>query len=137
MLFIGAPGVGKTHLAIAQSIKATQAQRRVLFFTAEQLTAQLGAAEVSGRLNHFLDQLGQADLLMIDALGYLSLTKQTARLFFQLVSKRYEKSSIIVTCNKPFEQWGRSSPVMSSPQPSSADCCIIAIRFLSMARAIA
>jgi DNA replication protein DnaC len=106
VLFIGAPGVGKTHLAIALGIKAAQARRRVLFFTAEQLTAQLAAAEVSGRLNPFLDQLGRADLLIIDELGYLSLTKQTARLFFQLVSKRYEKGSIIVTSNKPFEQWG-------------------------------
>lgn len=106
ILFIGAPGVGKTHLAIALGIKAAQARKRVLFFTAEQLTSQLAAAEVSGRLNPFLDQLGRADLLIIDELGYLSLTRQTARLFFQLVSKRYEKGSIIVTSNKPFEQWG-------------------------------
>ena len=48
----------------------------------------------------------RADLLIIDELGYLSLTKQTAKLFFQLVSKRYEKGSIIITSNKPFEQWG-------------------------------
>jgi DNA replication protein DnaC len=106
ILFIGAPGVGKTHLAIAIGIKAAQARKRVLFFTAEQLTTQLAAAEVSGRLNHFLDQLGRAELLIIDELGYLSLTKQTARLFFQLISKRYEKASTIVTSNKPFEQWG-------------------------------
>ena len=94
ILFIGAPGVGKTHLAIALGIKAAQ------------LTAQLAAAEVSGRLNHFLDQLARAELIIVDELGYLSLTKQTARLFFQLVSKRYEKGSIIITSNKPFEQWG-------------------------------
>lgn len=106
ILFIGAPGVGKTHLAIAIGIKAAHARKRVLFFTAEQLTSQLAAAEVSGRLNIFLDQLGRAELLIIDELGYLSLTKQTARLFFQLISKRYEKASTIVTSNKPFEQWG-------------------------------
>ena len=106
ILFIGAPGVGKTHLAIALGIKAAQARKPVLFFTAEQLTGQLAAAEVSGRLNHFLDQLARAELIIVDELGYLSLTKQTARLFFQLVSKRYEKGSIIITSNKPFEQWG-------------------------------
>ena len=50
--------------------------------------------------------MGRIDLLIIDELGYLSLTKQTAKLFFQLVSKRYEKGSIIMTSNKPFEQWG-------------------------------
>jgi DNA replication protein DnaC len=106
VLFIGAPGVGKTHLAIALGIKATHARKRVLFSTAEQLTQQLAAAEVSGRLNALLDQLTRVELLVIDELGYLSLTKQTARLFFQLVSKRYEKASTIVTSNKPFEQWG-------------------------------
>lgn len=106
VLFIGAPGVGKTHLAISLGVKATQARKRVLFFTAERLTEELAAAEVSGRLNKMLDVLTSIDLLIIDELGYLSLTKQTARLFFQLVSKRYERGSIIVTSNKPFEQWG-------------------------------
>lgn len=106
VLFIGAPGVGKTHLAISLGIKAAQARKRVLFFTAEQLTAQLAAADVSGRLSTLLDQMGRTDLLIVDELGYLSLTKQTAKLFFQLVSKRYEKGSIIITSNKPFEQWG-------------------------------
>ena len=106
ILLIGAPGVGKTHLAISLGIKATQARKRVLFFSAEQLTQDLAAAEVSGRLNKMLDLMTRVDLLIIDELGYLSLTKQTAKLFFQLISKRYEKGSIIVTSNKPFEQWG-------------------------------
>ena len=106
VLFVGAPGVGKTHLAVALGIKATQARKRVQFSTAEGLTQLLAAAEVAGRLNAVLDQLSRLDLLIIDELGYLSLTKQTAKLFFQLVSKRYEKASIIITSNKPFEQWG-------------------------------
>jgi len=106
VLLIGDPGVGKTHLATGLGIKATQARKRVLFYTAEHLTQELAAAEVSGRLNKMLDIMTRVDLLVIDELGYLSLTKQTARLFFQLVSKRYEKGSIIVTSNKPFEQWG-------------------------------
>ncbi len=106
ILLVGAPGVGKTHLAIALGVKAIQAQKRVLFFTADQLTQHLLMAEVSNRLNVVLDQLTRIDLLIIDELGYLSLSKQTAKLFFQLVAKRYESGSIIVTTNKPFEQWG-------------------------------
>jgi DNA replication protein DnaC len=106
ILLVGAPGVGKTHLAIALGVKAIQAQKRVLFFTADQLTQHLAVAEISNRLNLVLDQLTRVDLLIIDELGYLTLSKQTAKLFFQLVAKRYESGSIIVTTNKPFDQWG-------------------------------
>lgn len=106
VLFVGPPGVGKTHLAISLGIKACQARKRVIFYSAEQLTDDLAAAEVSGMLNKRLDLLLRIDLLIIDELGYLSLNNQTAKLLFQLVSKRYEKGSIIVTTNKPFEQWG-------------------------------
>lgn len=106
IVFLGPPGVGKTHLAISIGIKACQERKRVLFFTAEKITEELAAAEVSGQLNHKLTSLSRVDLLIIDELGYLSLTNQTAKLFFQLISKRYEKGSIIITSNKPFEQWG-------------------------------
>jgi len=106
ILFIGPPGVGKTHLAIGLGVKACQAGKRVLFYSAEKLTEELAAAEISGILNKKLDVLLRVDLLIIDELGYLSLTQKTAKLFFQLISKRYEKGSVIVSTNKPFEQWG-------------------------------
>lgn len=106
VLFVGAPGVGKTHLAIALGIKAVQARKRVSFYTAEALALLLASAEVSGNLNKTLNSLSRVDLIIIDELGYLALTKQTAKLFFQLISKRYETGSIIITTNKPFEEWG-------------------------------
>ena len=106
ILFVGAPRVGKTHLAISIGIKAVQARKRVMFLTAEQLTVMLAAAEVSGALNKTLDSLSRLDLIIIDELGYLWLSKQTAKLFFQLISKHYETGSIIITTNKPFEEWG-------------------------------
>lgn len=106
ILFVGAPGVGKTHLAIALGVKAVQERKRVLFFTAEQLTLQLASAEVACNLSKTLDSLSRVDLIIIDELGYLTLSKQTAKLFFQLISKRYEVGSIIITTNKPFEEWG-------------------------------
>lgn len=106
ILFVGAPGVGKTHLAISIGVKAVQSRKRVSFYTAEQLTMILAQAEITGNINKTLETLSRIDLLIIDELGYLSLSKQTAKLFFQLISKRYESGSIIITTNKPFEEWG-------------------------------
>ena len=106
VLLVGPPGVGKTHLAISLGIKACQARKRVLFYSAERLTDELAAAEVAGMLNKKLELLLRIDLLIIDEMGYLTMNNQTAKLLFQLIAKRYEKGSIIVTTNKPFEQWG-------------------------------
>ena len=104
--FIGPPGVGKTHLAIALGLEATKQRRRVLFITAQELTTQLVAAKQSNTLIDYLEKISRIELLIIDEIGYLNIQKDSASLFFQLISKRYEKSSIIITSNKPFEEWG-------------------------------
>lgn len=106
IIFIGPPGVGKTHLAVAIGMKAAQARKRVLMYSAEDLVNDLMAHEISNRLPAFLDTMSRIDLLIIDELGYLALSKQSAALFFKLISKRYEKTSTIITSNKPFEEWG-------------------------------
>ena len=106
IVLVGPPGVGKTHLAVAFGLNAARARKRVLFYTAEDLVNELITAEVSHGLSMFLDSLSRLDLLIIDELGYLSMAKQSASLFFKLISKRYEKGSIIITTNKPFEEWG-------------------------------
>ena len=78
----------------------------MLFISAQELTNELIAAKQSNTLIDYLDKISRIDLLIIDEIGYLDMQKDAASLFFQLISKRYEKSSIIITSNKPFEQWG-------------------------------
>lgn len=106
IILLGPPGVGKTHLAISYGIKACMKQKRVQFYTAEKLVQALASHELAGTLRNFLESLSKLDLLIIDELGYLELSKKTASLFFQLIAIRYEKKSTIITSNKPFDNWG-------------------------------
>jgi DNA replication protein DnaC len=103
---IGPPGVGKTHISIALGLEATKQRRRVLFITAEELINELIATKQSNTLIDYLDKISRIELLIIDEIGYLDIQKDSASLFFQLISKRYEKASTIITSNKPFQEWG-------------------------------
>ena len=103
---IGPPGTGKSHLAIALGIKACQHGYRVAFATAQQWVSRLEEAQERNTLDQELKRLERYQLLIVDEVGYLPLERQAANLLFALVSRRYERGSIIITSNRGFEAWG-------------------------------
>jgi DNA replication protein DnaC len=106
VVFLGPPGVGKSHLAVGLGLKAIEHGYRVLFATAAGLIAALTKAAVEGRLDERLKIYTVPRLLIIDEIGYLPIDRAGANLFFQLISRRYERGPMILTSNQSFGSWG-------------------------------
>ncbi|SDZ13495.1 IS21-like element helper ATPase IstB [Nitrosomonas sp. Nm58] len=105
VVFIGPPGVGKTHLAIGIGLKAIDAGYKVCFTTALGLMETLELAELKGELKKKINQLLKFDVLIIDELGYLPMNEQGMHNLFQLINAFYEYCSVILTTNKEFTNW--------------------------------
>lgn len=106
ILFLGPSGVGKTHLAVSIGITAAKKRYSVYFISCHDLITQLNKAQYENKLDKRIKHFCGYELLIIDEIGYLPIDKQGANLLFQLIAKRYEKKSTIITTNMTFNKWG-------------------------------
>ncbi|HZK26520.1 MAG TPA: IS21-like element helper ATPase IstB [Thermoclostridium sp.] len=105
LLFLGAPGTGKSHIASSIGVEACRLGKSVAFYTAANLGNLLVEMQDEHQLSKFMNKLKKVELLIIDELGYVELSRQTTQLMFQVFSERYERGSILITTNLEFAQW--------------------------------
>ena len=105
VILVGNPGTGKTHLAIVLGMAACQQGKRVRFWRVTELITQLMEVREEHQLMRMKSQLAKLDVLILDELGYVPASKLGSELLFDVISTAYERTSVIVTTNLPFEQW--------------------------------
>lgn len=110
VIFVGQPGTGKTHLAMALGLKACELGYTVRFTTVQDLAAQLRAAHADHTVEDCIAALIEPDLVILDELGFTTLDRLLADAFYRIIASRYETRSLIVTSNKSFESWGEVFP---------------------------
>lgn len=106
IVFVGNPGTGKTHLSIAMGIKALAKGCKVLYIPVSEMLQVLHASKADNSFYQRVDFFLSFDLLILDELGFKKMPGYSVDDFFEIISKRYERGSVIITTNKPFEQWG-------------------------------
>jgi DNA replication protein DnaC len=106
IVFIGPPGTGKTHLSVSIGIKALQQGYKVIFTTVSDMMSALFESKADNSYAQKLKYYLSCDLLILDELGFRKLNEQIVDQFYEIVSQRYEKGSLIITSNKTFDEWG-------------------------------
>ena len=126
-LFLGPPGTGKSHLAQAIGQAAIQQGYRVLYRETHMLLDELAEATIDGTRKQFMESLVTLPLLIIDDLGMRKLPLTAAEDLLEIVMRRYERASTLLTSNRPVEDWGNCSAMSPRSPPCSIACCITAM----------
>ena len=107
IIAVGPSGTGKTHVCDALGLAACEQGKRVRRYTATGLVSELEEAQEKKQLHRYLSRFGKHDLVVVDELGYMPISEHGADLFFQALSERHERGSVVVNTNLPFDEWGQ------------------------------